>query len=272
MASGLYVSTERDNALSGTSKNSILRFDPSGAGPLSATHEWNLTANLPVTGPNLGIEAITWVPDSFLVAQNFFDETLNHTYNPSEYANHGTGLFFIGLETGTGIYVYALDHSGSGAFSKIATIATTLSGAVPGVMELSWDHDLNELWAMCDNGCIGRSNLLRVNPSTGTFGVTFHFDPPSGMPTPGTLNNEGFTIAAASECVSNLKPVYWADDSNTSNHALRAGTLPCTAFSGGPDPVVPEFPIAAAAPILGAGVIGGYLVYLRRRRLLLPQL
>ena len=41
------------------------------------------------------------------------------------------------------------------------------------------------------------------------------------------LNNEGFTLAAADECVAGSKPVYWADDSNTSGHAIRKGTITC---------------------------------------------
>jgi hypothetical protein len=39
---------------------------------LVATHEWNLAADLPVVGANLGLEAITWIPDTILVASSFF--------------------------------------------------------------------------------------------------------------------------------------------------------------------------------------------------------
>ena len=96
---------ERDNNNSGVSRNSILRFDPLMAGStLTATHEWNLTADLPTTGPNLGAEAVSWIPDSFLTGNNFFDASKNHTYDLIEYPGHGTGLFFVGLETNGEIY------------------------------------------------------------------------------------------------------------------------------------------------------------------------
>ena len=48
---GIFVSTERDNTNNTVSRNSILRFDPTAPGDtLTATNEWNLTADLPVTG------------------------------------------------------------------------------------------------------------------------------------------------------------------------------------------------------------------------------
>jgi len=204
-ASGMYVSAERNNSANSVSRNSILRFDATAPGTsLTATHEWNLTADLPVTGANLGLEAITWVPDTFLVTKGFFDDAKGHAYNPAEYPNHGAGLFFVGLEANGVVYAYALDHAGGG-FTRVATIASGLAG----VMDLQFDRDLNDLWAVCDDTCLGRSAVLRIDPVSGKFGVSFLFDRPGSMP---NLNNEGFAIAAATECVGNRKPVFWADE------------------------------------------------------------
>jgi len=41
------------------------------------------------------------------------------------------------------------------------------------------------------------------------------------------INNEGIAIALAAECVSGIKSFFWADDSETSNHAIRKGKIPC---------------------------------------------
>jgi len=41
------------------------------------------------------------------------------------------------------------------------------------------------------------------------------------------INNEGFSVAGADECVGGSKPVYWADDSNTGGHAIRKGAITC---------------------------------------------
>jgi uncharacterized protein (TIGR03437 family) len=221
-SAGLFVSTERDNAISTTSRLSILRFDPAANGTtLTATHEWNLTADLPPVGANLGLEGITWVPDSFLVSRNFLDESKNRAYNPADYPNHGTGLFFVGVEATGMVYAYALDQAGT-AFTRIASINTGLAG----VMDLQFDRDLNDLWAVCDNTCQGRSVVLRIDAS-GKFTVARRFERPSAMP---DLNNEGFAIAPAALCVANLKPVFWADDGETGGQAIRSGSLNCSPF------------------------------------------
>jgi hypothetical protein len=258
-ANGLYVSAERDNSANSISRNSILRFDVSAAGAsLSATNEWNLTADLPPTGANLGAEAITWIPDSFLTSKGFFDETKGHTYDPNEYPNHGTGLFFVGLEANGQIYAYALDHTGSG-FARVASF----SSGFPGVMDLQYDRDVSDLWAVCDDTCQGRSTVLRIDPGTHKFAVTFTFDRPGTMP---NLNNEGFTIAAATECVNDRKPVFWSDDGETGGHSLRSGNLPCAAVTGGPPGVVPEFPVVVLPVAFGAALIALWYVFARNRR------
>ena len=219
---GLYVATERDNNASAVSRNSILWFDVNAAGAtLTATREWNLTADLPVVGPNVGIEGVTWIPDSFLVARGFFDESKGHTYNPSEYLNHGTGLFFVGVEANGLIYAYALDDSGT--FNRIATITSGFTG----VMDVQFDRETNDLWVVCDDSCGGRSAVLRIDPITHKFAVARIFDRPTTMP---NLNNEGFAIAPVAECVADRRPVFWADDSETGGHAIRVGTLTCSPF------------------------------------------
>lgn len=227
-AGGIYVSTERNNANNGVSHNSILRFDPTAAGAtLTATNEWNLTADLPTVGANLGIEGVTWIPDAFLTAQGFYDEGKGHAYNPAEYPDHGDGLFFVGVEANGSIYAYALNHVDN-SFSRVATI---VSGFI-GVMDVTFDRELNQFWAVCDDGCQGRTEILKIDqrtgvPTSGRFVVTNLFERPSGMP---NLNNEGFTLAPQAECVSGKKPVFWSDDGETGGHAIRRGTVSCTPF------------------------------------------
>jgi hypothetical protein len=223
-AGGIYVSTERNNDVSGISRNSILRFDPGAPDTvLIATHEWNLTPDLPVVGANLGIEGIAWVPDSYLVARGFADESsgLNVAYDPATYPNHGGGLFFVGVEANGMIYAYALDHV-TGGYTRIATIGTGLAG----VMDVQFDSELEKLWAICDDGCQGRSALLDI-VAAGRFSVTSTFDRPAGMP---NLNNEGFTFAPLSECVAGQRPAFWSDDTETGGHAIRCGALTCSPF------------------------------------------
>ncbi|HYI37575.1 MAG TPA: hypothetical protein VEX39_13250, partial [Thermoleophilaceae bacterium] len=224
-AGGVYVSSERDATNSAVSRMSVLRYDVSGAGAsLTATQEWNLTPDLPVVGANAGSESVQWVPDSALVESGFVDEATDAPYNPATYPNHGTGLFFVGLEANGSVYAYALDQT-SGSFTRVATFAS----GFPTFGALHWESATNQLWVVCDNNCDGRSAVFEVQtqagPTQGSFVPVTYYERPTGM---ANLNNEGFTITPASECVGASKPVFWADDGNTGGHVLRAGTIACS--------------------------------------------
>ena len=222
-ANGVYVSTERNNSANTISRPAVLRFDVSSpATELVATDDWNLTADLPVLGANLGLEAVQWMSDDFLVAKGFHDEATNAPYNPATYPGHGNGLFFVGAEQNGTIYAYAFKPGGT--FTRVATIAS----GFPAIMDLEFEAESGHLWAVCDDTCNGRTSTLDIaqsGPDAGKFVVTNFYERPAGMP---NLNNEGFAIAPRAECVNNLKPVFWSDDNNDDQHALRTGTLNCT--------------------------------------------
>ncbi len=238
-ASGLYVAVERNNGASGVSRNSVLRFDPSQPGTiLRATHEWNLTADLPVVGANAGVEAITWIPDSMLIENGFFDESKGRAYAPADYADHGSGLFFVGVEANGAIYAYALNHATSG-FTRVATITT----GFPGVMGMEYDRVTGYLWATCDDGCNNTSGILEIDVGVGSatrgrFLSPRRYARPPSMP---NLNNEGFAFAPDAECVGGRKPVFWADDSETGGRALRQASITCGTIT----PAMPAFRGAA---------------------------
>ncbi|MDX8142711.1 hypothetical protein SK854_11355 [Lentzea sp. BCCO 10_0061] len=203
---GLFVVTERDNDNGDVSSPMVLKF---GSGS-NAAAEWKLPG-MPSVDPNDGPEAISWIPDSFLTAQQFKDDT-GKLYNPADYPAHGTGLFAVGLEATGGIFLYALQDGGAKLVSKFA------SGQAQ-VMDLEWEN--NRLWATCDSNCSGRATTLAI--SDGKFKVTATYDRPSKLP---NVNLEGFAISPS--CVSGKKVVLWSDDDNTSSHALRSGSLNCT--------------------------------------------
>jgi hypothetical protein len=220
----VYVSTERDG--DGPNRFSVLRFETGGAGTtLKATNEWNLTADLPpVKQTNLGLEAIAWVPDGYLVGHGFIDDNTRLAYDPADYDGHGSGLFLVGLEFNGQVYAYALNQAGS-SYVRIASFA---SGNKQ-IMDLSFDRDNGILWAWCDDGCDNRSNLLAIDttpgsPTRGRFVIRKSYERPGSMP---DTNNEGIAIAPESECADQLKPFFWADDAAKGGHALRRGTVPC---------------------------------------------
>lgn len=210
----VYVAAERDNGAKGVNFNTVLKVDPeAAAGDLVAQQEWDLTAQLPAVGANLGVEAVQWVPDSALEG-TLFDRNTGAAYDPSDYQGRGDGLFFVAVEDNGGVYAFALGADGS------ATLVSEISPGLTGVMSLDYDSALGVLWAVCDNGCGGRSAQITLN---GTENPDIaHFARPAGMP---DINNEGFATAPASLAVDGQRPVWWFADGYASE-ALRVGSLP----------------------------------------------
>lgn len=217
-AGGVYVSSERNADSSGISRLSVLKYDVSGTTTtISASAEWNLTADLPAVGANLGLEGITWVPDAALTAAGFRDAATGTAYDPDTYGSHTGGVFFVGVE-GTGmIYGYVLQDGGT--FTRVASVSSGMAG----VMELQWEPQASRLWAVCDDTCSGQHRILGIN-SSGVFATTAIHNRPTGMD---DFNNEGFAVSGSDACSGGTKPVWWSDDSNDNGHALRRGTLAC---------------------------------------------
>ncbi len=227
-SNNVYVVAERDNDNNQISRMSVLLYDTSAPGStLTAAREWNITADVPATGANTGLEAITWIPDSHLMAKSFYDERLNKTYDPADYPGHGAGLFLLGIESTGMLYVYALDHVGGG-FLRIATVAS----GHPSVASAEFDPETGYLWAQCDDVCGNVVNVLEIDgtagsPTMGRFAVRRSYARPSTLV---NAANEGIAIAPESECTNGFKPFFWVDDAQTNGHAVRRDTIPCGHF------------------------------------------
>jgi hypothetical protein len=219
-STAIYVASERDNSNQNVSRMSVLRYDYTGTGTeLTALQEWDLTSDFPVSPANQGIESIAWIPDSFLVTNRFHDDALNVRYDPSLYPAHGGGVFFVGHETTGVIHGYVLDHTGSGAIQRVATIAS----GNPALMSLDFDRDQGSLWTYCDNSCSNHASVLRID-ANGRFQVARLYDHPASLP---NSNDEGITIAPDSECMNGFKSFFWSDDDDLGGHAIYRGTIPC---------------------------------------------
>ncbi|WP_435743210.1 lamin tail domain-containing protein [Microbacterium sp. PMB16] len=236
----VYVASERDNSAKGVNQNVVLKVDPdAAAGDLVAQQEWDLTALLPAVGANLGMEAVQWVPDSALTGA-LFDDNTSAAYDPADYAGHGSGLFFVAVEDNGHVYAFALAAGGT------ATLVSEIAPGLTGVMALDYDSVRNSLWAVCDDGCGGRSAEITLN-GTAKPGIA-HFARPAGMP---DINNEGFATAPASLSVDGQRPVWWFADGFASE-ALRTGTLP-----GVDDENPGENPGGENPPLPGTGLVDG---------------
>lgn len=212
----IYVTSERDNLRArSTSYNKIARYDVSGVTAattqLVATHEWDVNTQV-VTGTNLGLEGVTYVPDAFLVESRWSVGGAAYTA-----ATHPTPGLFVAAVEGTGdLHFFSL------ATGSAPVLVKTERSGFPWAMDVTYDADRQALWALCDDGCGGISSLLRV--TDGAFAVERSYARPAGMP---NLNNEGMAIAPRSTCANGAQEVVWTDDGDTDGFSLRAGTLTC---------------------------------------------
>jgi hypothetical protein len=218
-SSEMYVVAEGNNLVPDTRRPSVLRYDLAGtASSMVATHEWDLTSDLPATEPNRGPEAIAWIPDGHLVARGFFDEGRGAAYDPAGYAEHSGGIFLVGVESTGMIFGYVLTLT-TGASQRVAAFASGQAA----VMDLSFDRDNGTLFSLCDSACNDRIALLDIGVD-GRFAVRAILPPPPAL---ADLNNEGITFAPESECAAGRKPCFWADDDESNGYAIRRGAILC---------------------------------------------
>lgn len=211
----LYVTSERDNDNNGVSSNKIERYDVSAVDAattsLTAVDEWDVNPFV-TTGTNLGLEGITFVPDSFLVQSGWQVDGVAYAA-----ATHPTpGLFVTAVEATGNLHFFSLTNGSAPVEVKVE------SSGFPWSMDVTYDADRDRLWALCDDSCGGVYNVLDV--VDGDLSVEASYSRPAGMP---NLNNEGMAIAPASTCVEGVQEVVWADDGDTDGYSLRAGDLPC---------------------------------------------
>ncbi|MGP6170870.1 lamin tail domain-containing protein [Microbacterium sp. A204] len=215
----VYAASERDNSAKGVNQNTILQVNPDAPGrDLVALTEWDLTALLPAVGANLGIEAVEWVSDETLTGA-LFDDNTKAAYDGAAYP--GDGLFFVAVEDGGGVYAFALAADGS------AVLVSTIDPGLAGVMSLDYDSVLGVLWAVCDDGCGGKSAQITLNGTADP--AIAHFARAASMP---DINNEGFATAPASLSADGQRAVWWFADGYAAE-ALRAGTLAGVEGGGG---------------------------------------
>lgn len=234
LGDSVYVSSERNNDQGSVSRPAVLRYDDVTAdGELVVSAEWNLAPDFAGLGANAGLEGITWIPDRWLVAEGFVDQRTGAVYDPSAYAGHGDGLFFVGVEGTAAVYAYAL--SSNGTFSRVATVGTSFAL----VADVQFDRGL--LWVVCDEACDGRTATYEVG-ADGAFAATSVYARPAGM---GNVANEGFAIG--SSCVAGVAQTFYADDADTDGFSLRGGTLACTTGTE-PTPTPTVSPTASPEP------------------------
>ncbi|WP_408898538.1 lamin tail domain-containing protein [Nocardioides sp. R1-1] len=223
----VYVTSERDNENSGVSSNKVERYDVSAVTAattdLTAVSEWDVNGSV-TTGTNLGLEGITYVPDSFLVGAGW--KVGGAPYTAAAYPT--PGLFVTAVEGTGALHFFSLADGAAPVEVKVE------ASGFPFAMDVAYDADRKALWALCDDSCGGIQNLLTVE--NGAFVVKHSLARPAGM---ANLNNEGMAIKPRSTAVGGMVEVVWADDGDTDGHSLREGHLTADFAVPAPPAVTP---------------------------------
>ena len=167
----------------------------------------------------MALEGIAWVPDTYLTAHGFKDQATNATYNPATYANHGTGLFFVGVEQTGDVYAYALDLT-SNSYTRVAKFAS----GFPSVMDLTYEPGTQKLWVVCDDTCGGRTAQFQVNGS-GAFSSIAPLRAARRSRTTSTTRGSPSPRRASAWAAASRSST--PTTATTAGHVIRVGTLSC---------------------------------------------
>ena len=172
-----YVGTERDGT--GVSRPSVVRYDVTETGStLTATHEWNLREYYPDINPNLGIEALSLVPNAALVAGGFVADD-GRRFDPADHpGQYGAGVFMVVVEApGLRDHVDAYVLSEDGTATRVARLPHPLTL----LTEIEFEPDTGRLWGHCDDFCDGQSVVFEVG-ADGRWAVVARHARIAGLP------------------------------------------------------------------------------------------
>jgi LPXTG-motif cell wall-anchored protein len=215
----VFLSTERDNTASGTSRPSVLRVELGADGATVTTHEWDLTAITGALGANAGLEGVEWISDADATALGVRDAQ-GAAYAPADHPGHFGGIFAVAVEQTGAIHLVVLAEDGTATLLQTAAA----SESVPVLMDLDWRAGGNELWGLCDEACENRTSVFAFDGGVLTWQVDHHA--PTGMNT--SFTNEGLTFLWCEENPAAAPTALWISDTAHDGVSLRyAAGEPC---------------------------------------------
>lgn len=87
------------------------------------------------------------------------DEATNAPYTPAIDRHHNGGLFLVGVEATGMISASALNHA-DGSFTRVASF----SGGFPAAMDVVFDAELQQRWAVGDDTCSRQMTVHEIAP------------------------------------------------------------------------------------------------------------
>jgi len=194
----------------------IQEVDLSSYGSTTIQNSWDISRDL-VSG--WGAEAITFVPDRFLAAQDFVDAGGMH------YQSKGGmgGLMLVGYQYGGAVYAFDLDRK-EGTFSFVGRYqsdGTEVSG-------LEFDRSTGHLY-IWHGGDVNQLEVARLSSSR--VGSERKLDTITYYDGPGYIiwdNQEGIAITSNDDCVSGKRSFFLTTDHGNFWSLMQFQDFPCT--------------------------------------------
>ncbi|MDZ4774177.1 MAG: hypothetical protein SGI72_13690 [Planctomycetota bacterium] len=194
--------------------NSIQEWDLSSATAI-LRRSWNLTAHVPTYAHGLGLEALTFVPDTALAASHFVDAN-----GLARTSTMGMGsLAFVGHQNGGRVFVFDLNRV-NGAFQFVGQYAT----GDPEVAELTFDPSLSVLYAWHGDGRNDLEVLRLGSEPAGAIRALRHV---LTYDYPGNANDEGFAIQWSPGSCTGQRGAFVITDDAGSNSVRWFRQFPC---------------------------------------------
>ena len=199
-------------------------------------NDWNVTPFIPSYNGSSGPEGLCYVPDSFLSAAGFVDQTGNLRVSH----NGMGGLMFVAHQAGGRIYAFDLNRT-NGAFDFVGAYLTNFSESC----ELTFDRSDGRMYILhgADHNTVEVTNLAStVVGSERQFVELITYGRPSGSP--GSWNLEGFALMPNDDCANGQRSAFITIDDGGAGSLYWYKQFPCTCMAG--DPNISTQPISAS--------------------------
>lgn len=204
----------------------IKEYNVSVYGVAVLRNNWNVSSFLPLAGSS-GAEGIAFVPDSFLIAQNFVDG------NGNPYVSHHGmgGVMLVAHQNGGRVYAFDLNRV-TGAFSFVGAYQTNFSESC----ELTFDRSDGRLYVLHNADW----NRLEVTSLGSTFvsperrlNEIVTYGRPTGSPA--NWNLEGFALMSNGDCANGTRSAFVTIDDGGANSLYWYRSFPCTCTTSDSD-------------------------------------
>jgi hypothetical protein len=205
----------------------IKSYDVSVYGTATLLDDWDVRPFLPLAGEK-GAEGFTFVPDSYLSAAGFVDNT-GALYTSTEGLG---GLMLVGHQNGGGVFAFDLNPT-TGGFKFVGEYRTSYDETAG--LEFDRSTGLLWVWHSGNNDTLEKMSLASTSVGGQSYRNLVSLKVYNG---PDHMNNEGIALMGTEDCVDGKRSFFMATDNGGAQSLTwyRDFTDGCSTTPGPPPP------------------------------------